>query len=704
MTKLAKCLVALGLLGVLILLLVFFLFIQPFIGAETRMTGDIIITELSGGQFNIQWEPAAGADAYLLELFDGDGNQIYTSRYIDTECTLPDDLDFSSGEITIKVTSERDYKTILSSKTRAGGSPRRVTVNLSAPPVLKNTTYHVDVDTKTVTFNWQNENNTRYNLYYSINGSGLTMFKSSDSGQCIVTFGNGDDLAVPKLDEAVTIYFSAEYVGEGYTFCGRTYESVTFVRDDLLGTNLNLQCTDLGDNSYILTWEETKGDHYEVQERTSQNGQWQTVAQYGIYDVLSFSTGHLDPFTTYYLRVVAYGNETIDDTPFSAYPGEVTLETKESTIFATIWPTEDLEIYSDVAKTDTIGTAKAGKAYCVVEEISELALFRIYTEKGYGYIDSNRVMINLPDYIGNLVSYDIVNSYSALYTVHGYGIPEITGTVIVGYENVLNNTGYLAPFLYPSAKKMLSAALAMAEDGYRLKLYDTFRPYEATRFLYDQTNSIINDPVPDAYFADMTEVPWLDDDSENGETTPESEAPAEETQSEGEGTETGETAETETEPEEPPETYLSVMTNGSYSLSAFLAKNGSMHNLGVAADLTLETIDTRTELEMQTPMHDLSWNAIVAKNNANANLLARYMTEAGFGTLSSEWWHFQDNDSRKLYDIQRLTDGVSVEGWKVDDSGIRYRRADGSYISQGTHTINGTKYVFDYNGYLETEN
>ena len=49
---------------------------------------------------------------------------------------------------------------------------------------------------------------------------------------------------------------------------------------------------------------------------------------------------------------------------------------------------------------------------------------------------------------------------------------------------------------------------------------------------------------------------------------------------------------------------------------------------------------------MQTAIHDLSHYAVVENNNDNANLLAGYMMEAGFGPLSTEWWHFQDDDTR----------------------------------------------------------
>ena len=88
----------------------------------------------------------------------------------------------------------------------------------------------------------------------------------------------------------------------------------------------------------------------------------------------------------------------------------------------------------------------------------------------------------------------------------------------------------------------------------------------------------------------------------------------------------------------------------------------SRHNLGVAVDLTLEDANTRQEIPMQSQMHDLSWYSVTARNNDSANMLASIMKSAGFGTLSSEWWHFQDDEARNAYAIPAVSRGLSLEG------------------------------------------
>ena len=141
------------------------------------------------------------------------------------------------------------------------------------------------------------------------------------------------------------------------------------------------------------------------------------------------------------------------------------------------------------------------------------------------------------------------------------------------------------------------------------------------------------------------------------------------------------------------------MTNGVYGLGNFLAAGGSMHNFGVALDLTMERLDDRAALPMQTSMHDLSWYSDIYRNNANANLLRSYMLGAGFGGLTSEWWHFQDNDAFNTVKPANRWAGVTPEGWRRDDTGWRYRQADGTYCRETERTIDGIAYRFDGNGY-----
>lgn len=506
---------------------------------------------------------------------------------------------------------------------------------------------------------------------------------------------------------------------------------------------------------------------------------------------------------------VITGDEDGEEMP----PPEEVKELKAEVLFATVWPTKYLEVFSDTEKSGVIGVAELGEALCVLEEKDDM--FRVRVEAGEGYIDSNYCMINLSEYLGEICLYDITNSYDSIYLVHDYAIPEVSGTVIPGYENVLLNDGtFLVPLLYPVAKKFAPVALKVRDDGYAFKIYDSYRPHKATRYIYDKTSEILYFPLPKETFTRITPTQYLldgdrnlwedwdaeavmqealalyaegaegaegatngsaedsvmnaqeplpadapvvdnaapafaegavDPASANGaeeapagmQKTPSDEAPLI-TDTEGEAA----GALTQADPEamaalraqveealatgvlsgeliamlpegtviydeatglyathvqawlelmmqitEPPKpqipyelTYHHLMTGGGgYHLGSFLAAVGSTHNYGIAMDLTLVRLSDGKELQAQTAMHDLSHHSAMSHNTQDADIIKDYLVPAGFGTIGSEWWHFQDNETRAALRPIALSDGLSIEGWKMDENGWRYRNADGSY-------------------------
>ncbi len=81
-------------------------------------------------------------------------------------------------------------------------------------------------------------------------------------------------------------------------------------------------------------------------------------------------------------------------------------------------------------------------------------------------------------------------------------------------------------------------------------------------------------------------------------------------------------------------------------------KGGSMHNRGVAADLTL--VDRQgIELEMPTAFDTFSprshqWHQEASvQQRANRALLRTVLREVGLVPLETEWWHYQLPNARK---------------------------------------------------------
>ena len=628
-----------------------------------------------------------------------------------------------------------------------------------SPTTLYQLEYSVDSYEKKAIFSYHGGADDLYHLYLKnpdgslnlictthyvkdrgIEEGGISDLRGHKGGvQISVSFGENGDFDIPSIGETITFVMEAENASDLLPKGETVAKAVTLSYRDFLDMDIEAEFSELGDNRYRLCWNETGASGYRVEMKKQTEDNWETVAELEDYSVCEYDTGRLDSYQDYQYRVVAVsgGKEM-------SCSDEVSIHTGITIMYATVWPTKTLTLYETADKSKKIGSVYAEQSYCALGE--ENGMFLVYTPDGNGYIDSNYCMINLPDYLGNLCDYNITNSYYSNYMAHNYEIPGVSGMVTAGYENVLLADGtFLVPLLYPVTQKLITAAEKAREDGYVIKIYDSFRPYVATRSIYDITAKQLDDPIPDKEmqrlelndylllknagllpvtqggtdeYGTMEEIAEKEAES-TGETekntddvtiAQEEDSSEDETMSPGdtEGSDKGSVSEneavsdnavTEVKPVIQIMTYCRMMMGSKYPLQVFLAQNGSRHNLGVAMDLTLERADTGEEIEMQTRMHDLSQYSVLQENNDMANLLGSYMLGSGFTGLYSEWWHFQDNDAKDDLNPVSVKNGVSVEGWKVDSRGVRYRLADGTY-QEGLYQTDGKEYMFDEDGYL----
>ncbi len=642
----------------LLLIAAFLLLVLPYINAASSMPegATLSLTDLGDGDFELSWPSGENAGSYRVRVLDSAGERVFEAVSDTTECTL-EGLDEKS--VTIEIIPVGHFS-LLGGEHEREGEPFSLALNLKSPgaPTVE---WTVDEDADTLLAQPERMAGLEY-LLYEVSDLGRRQLAGTASGKLLAAFGEDEILGLPEYGSPYSFIVCAVVSGEGYTITGLPSETYLLEREDLLGDTGELTIESAGDNSYILSWTEAKGDYYEIQARAG-TGDWQTLAQVDCDAELTYYTGTLKSCREYTFRIAGY-DEGVEESVSSS--DEQSFTTERSSKYCTIWPLTELAVYSDAQMNEQLEyTVPAAAAYCVLEEAN--GMFRVRVSDGvYGWIDSNFCLINLSEYLGELLSYDITNSYASKYLVHGYVIPEVSNTVITGYEHIkLAEDVYLVPYLYPCCEKLYEAANAALADGYRLKIYDSYRPQMATRYIYDTTELIIDDPLPEEDF--YGEVP---DDL----------------------------------PEEENLTYRRLVTEGSYSLPNFLARSGSMHNMGIALDLTLENAETGEELEMETDMHDLSVYSVISRNNENANLLDKYMKNAGFGGLTSEWWHFQDNETREALALNiYMYYGVSCAGWTADDNGWRYRNADGSYIQGRSAEIGGVTYEFDSDGYCLQE-
>lgn len=646
----------------------FFGYGLPYIQAGSTMPqADFTIEQLEDGLLFLTWQGTEKADRYRVQVLYPAASEEETEtvfQEFETERTWCILQELPQGtELTIRIGTEVDYETLSEEKVRAGEEAREITGVFDLPEI-RELQWSADPAAKTVSVSFGMTEGDICRVY-TLDEEGVKHdLLELTEPSLELRFGDDGDLPVPGFGETCRLVLDARREGEGYVFYGNVSAELEVARDDLLDRNLNLRCTDEGNNVVTLTWDETKGEYYEVQ--FLEDSGWSTLLTVPGDGTRSYTTERLTAYRDYRYRVVAVGGQTMEDSEFAAVSEEIPVEPRECVVYATIWPTKALEAYSDPQKTEVVATAAVGTAYCVLEERD--GMFAIGIDGTVCYVDSNYCMINLPEYLGDLCAYRITNSFSSMYMMHEFEIPDMTGVVTAGYEHVrLADGSYLVPLLYPTAQKLLAAGQSAREQGYRLKIYDSFRPNVATREMYSLAERSLNEPLPEKTYTgvSISSLKLPEGDFEDL-------------------------------------TYGSVML-GQFSLNYYVAKGSSRHNLGIALDLTIESLETGEEIRMQTSMHDLSHYSALANNNSAANALSGIMKGAGFTGLASEWWHFQDNDARSALALEVVSQGVSAACWMADAEGWKYRTGDGTYLTNTTATFGEDTYTFDEYGYVVSQ-
>ena len=261
---------------------------------------------------------------------------------------------------------------------------------------------------------------------------------------------------------------------------------------------------------------------------------------------------------------------------------------------AVAWANQDLNIRAKATQNSKkIGKVAAGDKMTILSsENSSTKYIKIKYNNQVGYVYSNFIYINLPDVIPDMI-YNISNADKSIYKTSGKSIPNVTGVNLYGfskkYNKKIGKTTYYAPLLYPVAKQLQKAYNTALSQGYNLKIYDTYRPYDVSVKINKEFKSLYNS----------------NKSVKNG---------------------------------------IDYDNDGAYwGTGWFLANSISLHNRGVAIDLAL-TDSRGNELGAQTPMHTLDTRSVRKYNNSAANTLSKIMTSVGFETLDSEWWHFQENN------------------------------------------------------------
>ena len=219
-----------------------------------------------------------------------------------------------------------------------------------------------------------------------------------------------------------------------------------------------------------------------------------------------------------------------------------------------------------------------------------------------GYIWANSTFVNLPDLMPSM-KYDIKSAYANNFISGGYSIPNITNVKLYKFSKYSNSkigrSEYYAPLLYPVAVKLQNALKSARSQGYNFIIYDTYRPTPVEETIYTNYMNLYNSNA---------------------------------------------------------NVRAAINRNG-YNLSWFMTTGYSKHSQGIAIDMGL-TNSGGTVLSAQTNYGVLDESSVVDHNNSNANKLKSLMTNAGFFSLKSEWWHYDMRNDGTLN--SRLYEGFYI--------------------------------------------
>lgn len=391
-------------------------------------------------------------------------------------------------------------KETLFGKTREVKGEKReldiVPVSVNAP-LIKET---ADIENQTVTLEWNTYDTEYYEIYILSENNNWNFHAKSKEGWFLIDFIN--NYTLPDRKNPLKVAVRACYPQNDGIFYSDFSETAVIERKELMPEFVDVHWEKTANSMYRIYWEESIGDLYEVQQWNYPDAVWEKIAVVEWDSPLVYEIGRIPSSRNSRYRVITYYEDTEEEKKLEiAEPGIVNFWSDLSPLYCTIWPIQDLEMYSDSVGSEVIHKIPAGTALCVLGEENEY--FQIMYEDQTGYIRSDYCLINLPEYLGDLCKYHITNSYSSVFRVHEYDIPHMTDEIIPGYEHIkLENEEYIVPFLYPCSHKLRQAAENCIADGYTLVIYDAFRPNEATKAMFDTAFLTLDYPVPEIIIPD----------------------------------------------------------------------------------------------------------------------------------------------------------------------------------------------------------
>ena len=274
-------------------------------GAERELS----LTHREDGGADLRWPGEQGKNRYYVEVRpagDPAGEPLYSALCSEPGCTLPAALP-QREMLELRVYARTSWEMLGHEENRLCDDPISVTVFLACP-AAEELSVSVDENEQQAAFSWTGLADNSYRFYVSRDGGEPQLLGTLTGESAAVAFGEGGGLPVPERGETFRFWLEAFREKPGLRYPGVSSETVSVVREDLLGVTLDLRCEREDDSSFRLSWEETKGESYAVL-RQEEDGSWTTLAEIPAGEERVYHTGHLPPFSSSVYRVEARGGQ-----------------------------------------------------------------------------------------------------------------------------------------------------------------------------------------------------------------------------------------------------------------------------------------------------------------------------------------------------------------------------------------------------------
>ena len=272
----------------------------PYRNAESAMVqGQMELRECSDGRMQLTWPNAHINGRFLLEIREegvGEAPYVYLRVYTGNNTwKLPPRP--NDKMLTISVRTVVDYKQLWLEKERLSENELAIRTTLEAPD-MRAMQWTTDVNNKTLTLSYVLDQDQQCRLYWQDENGVWQEVQDTDEKEQILSFGDRGEFPVPAFGKTSLFQMSVYRQDPQLVFYGDISYGFAVNRDDLLGRDLNPVITDNGYNVSTITWDETKGQIYQVQ-RLNAAGEWEVLAQIPGDGERTYTTDHMPVNRTY---------------------------------------------------------------------------------------------------------------------------------------------------------------------------------------------------------------------------------------------------------------------------------------------------------------------------------------------------------------------------------------------------------------------